>query len=120
MNQSYKFESRDIVIQEVEANTPKVPFAMEQPTGDLSYRSPALFREDHTRVACHPPDGWAVDGRSGRRPAGLPRARHRPEGNMRPPRDIANNFPATMHLRLYGMNANGKVYELDSACQINP
>jgi hypothetical protein len=25
-----------------------------------------------------------------------------------------------MHLRLYGMNANGKVYELDSACQINP
>ena len=36
------------------------------------------------------------------------------------PRDIASHFPALMHLRLYGMNANGKLYELDAASQINP
>ena len=32
---------------------------------------------------------------------------------------IAKNFPAIMHLRLYGMNANGKIYELDAAVGIN-
>jgi len=41
------------------------------------------------------------------------------KGNLRPPPDIAKNFPAVMHLRLYGMNANGKVYELDAALGIN-
>ena len=37
---------------------------------------------------------------------------------MQVPASIAKNFPAVMHLRLYGMNANGKVYEADAACQI--
>ena len=32
MNKSYKFESRDIVLQDVESNSPKVPFTIEQPT----------------------------------------------------------------------------------------
>jgi hypothetical protein len=40
------------------------------------------------------------------------------KGEMKPPADIAKNYPATMHLRLYGMNANGKVYELDSALDV--
>ena len=39
-------------------------------------------------------------------------------GTFSMPSDIARNFPAVMHLRLFGMNANGKVYELDSACGI--
>ena len=41
------------------------------------------------------------------------------KGEMQPPADIAKNYPATMHLRLYGMNANGKVYEIDSALGSN-
>ena len=40
------------------------------------------------------------------------------KGEMKPPADIAKTYPATMHLRLYGMNANGKVYELDSALDV--
>jgi len=32
------------------------------------------------------------------------------------PPDLAKTFPAVMHVRLYGMNANGKVYEVDSGC----
>jgi len=35
MNKSYKFESREIVLQEIESNSPKVPFAIEQPSGDI-------------------------------------------------------------------------------------
>jgi hypothetical protein len=34
---------------------------------------------------------------------------------MRPLAGIAKNFPAVMHLRVYGMNANGKVYAIDRA-----
>lgn len=36
------------------------------------------------------------------------------------PPDLAVHFPAIAHLRLYGMNAMGKVYELDMGLQINP
>jgi hypothetical protein len=42
------------------------------------------------------------------------------KGQMTMPPDIAKNFPAIMHLRLYGMNANGKVYEADSGLEIKP
>ena len=42
------------------------------------------------------------------------------KGETKAPADIATNYPATMHLRLYGMNANGKVYEVDSALDVKP
>ena len=46
-----------------------------------------------------------------------------PPGRREPSRrrsDSPGNYPAIMHLRLYGMNANGKVYELDRpAGQLN-
>jgi hypothetical protein len=41
------------------------------------------------------------------------------KGVMRPLTGIAKNFPAVMHLRLYGMNANGKVYAVDRAFGLN-
>ena len=41
------------------------------------------------------------------------------KGVMRPLVGIAKNFPAVLHLRVYGMNANGKVYELDRTLQLN-
>ena len=37
-------------------------------------------------------------------------------GSFGLPPDLALQFPAIMHLRLYGMNANGKVYEVDTGC----
>ena len=57
MNKSYKFESRQdadenylpIAMQEVEANTAKVPFAIEQPTGDLPFAKPVSFSARITR-----------------------------------------------------------------------
>ena len=35
------------------------------------------------------------------------------------PPHIAMTYPAVMDLRLYGMNANGKVYSADKAYQLN-
>jgi hypothetical protein len=42
------------------------------------------------------------------------------KGVMRPLTGIAKNFPAVMHLRVYGMNANGKVYAIDRAFGLEP
>jgi hypothetical protein len=41
------------------------------------------------------------------------------KGRLTVPPELAKHFPATMNLRLYGMNANGKVYALDRAFQID-
>jgi hypothetical protein len=38
---------------------------------------------------------------------------------MWPLAGLAKNFPAIMHLRLYGMNSNGKVYTMDAAFGLN-
>ena len=40
------------------------------------------------------------------------------QGSLTVPAGIARNFPVVMSLRLYGMNANGKVYALDKAYQV--
>ncbi len=121
MNKSFKFESRDIVIQEVEANTAKVPFALEQPTGDLSLSKPTPYSAKLTRESrATRLMRWVWMGEVAADHQGFRVLATGQKGNMQPPRDIAVNFPTIMHLRLYGMNANGKVYELDSACTINP
>ena len=39
---------------------------------------------------------------------------------LAPMAGIAKNYPATMHLRVLGMNANGKVYAIDRAFTLNP
>jgi hypothetical protein len=33
---------------------------------------------------------------------------------------MASTLPATMLLRLYGMNANGKVYVVNKGCRLTP
>ena len=121
MNRSFKFESREIVLQELEANTPKVPFAIEAPKGTISVSKPTSFAAKMTRESRATRSmmwlwvGEVAADQQGRRVLATSQ-----KGEMQAPRDIAKTYPATMHLRLYGMNANGKVYELDSGLQINP
>ena len=121
MNRSYKFESRKLVLQEIESNSPKVPFTIEQPTEDLTLRVSAPFaarltRESRaTRTMMYL---WTADvsvGKQGYRVVGTG-----PKGVFQPLNGIAKEFPAIMHLRLHGMNANGKVYAIDRAFTINP
>ena len=119
MNRSYKFESRDIVLQEIESNSPKVPFAMEAPKGELSiskampYAAKITRDSRATRSMLYLWMGDVAADKQGYRVLATGA-----KGEMKPPADIAKNYPATMHLRLYGMNANGKVYELDSALDV--
>jgi hypothetical protein len=119
MNKSYKFESQEIVLQEIEANTPKVPFAIEQPSGDLSLSTPAPYAAKITRETRATRQMWwlwlgdVATDRQGVRVLATGQ-----KGTFRIPPDLARGYPAIMHLRVYGMNANGKVYEIDTGLQI--
>jgi hypothetical protein len=121
MNKSYKFESREIALQEIESNSPKVPFAIQQPlSGDIFMALPPPYAAKITReTRATRSMMWlwtgdvAADGQ-GYRVIGAG-----PKGTLGPLAGLAKNFPAVMHLRLYGMNANGKVYELDTALGID-
>jgi hypothetical protein len=123
MNKSYKFDSREFaaVLQTVEANSPKVPFTIEQPVGDLSMSKPVPFSAKVTKeTRATRTMAWLWMGEVAADRQGYRVLATGAKGTMQLPRDIAKSFPATMHMRLYGMNANGKVYELDTASQINP
>jgi hypothetical protein len=121
MNRSFKFESRDIVLQEVENTAAKVPFAIEQPAGDVSMSKPAPFAAKVTReTRATRSILWLWMGDVAADHQGYRVVATGQKGEMTLPRDIAVNFPALMHLRLYGMNANGKVYETDAGIRINP
>jgi len=120
MNKSYKFESQEIVLQEIEANTPKVPFAIDQPSGNISLSKPVPYAAKITRETRATRQMWwlwmgdVAEDHQGARVLATGQ-----KGTFQIPRDLAHRFPALMHLRLYGMNANGKVYELDTGLQID-
>jgi hypothetical protein len=121
MNRSYKFESRQIVLQEIESNSPKVPFTIEQPTSDLTLRVAAPFATKVTRETRATRSMlylWTGDVSAGGQ--GYRVIATGASGTMRPLNGLAREFPAIMHLRVYGMNANGKVYAIDRAFSINP
>ena len=120
MNKSYKFESRDIVLQEVESNSPKVPFTIEQPVADMNVRVPPPFAAKITKeTRATRTMMWLWTGEVSADGQGYRVLATGQKGVMRPLGGIAKNFPAVMHLRVYGMNANGKVYALDRAFGLN-
>jgi hypothetical protein len=120
MNKSYYFESRRIALQEIEQNTDKVPFEIEQPLGDLTVVKPVGFSakiKRETRATRSVMWLWtgevAADGQ-GYRVLGTGQ-----KGTFTVPAGLAKNFPAVINIRLFAMNANGKVYALDRALQLN-
>jgi hypothetical protein len=112
---SYKFESQAVPLQEVEVDARKVPFEISQPSvEEFSVAVPPryeakLVRQTRgtrsmmylwTAEASIDSQGFRVLGTGG-------------EGTLRIPRNLAGRYPATVNVRLFGMNANGKVYSLD-------
>jgi hypothetical protein len=121
MNKSYKFESRDIVLQEVESNSPKVPFTVEQPAADIHVRvSPPFAAKIIKETRATRSMMWLWTGEVSADGQGYRVLATGQQGVMRPLNGIAKNFPALMHLRAYGMNANGKVYAVDRAFGLEP
>ena len=120
MLKSYKFESRRIDMQTVEQEIGKVPFEIAQPaeTSISQTKLPwfeAKFKKE-TRATRSMLWLWTgeatVDG-EGYRVLGTGQ-----KGTLNFPPHIAINYPAVMALRLYGMNANGKVYSVDKTYQL--
>jgi hypothetical protein len=120
MNRSYKFESRDIVLQEVEANPQKIPYDIETPGEELSLGKAAPFavkltrQTRATRSMMYLWTGEVTADHQGYRVLGAGA-----QGTMQPTSRLAVNFPAILLLRVYGMNGNGKVYLLTKAVQLN-
>ncbi|HLK48403.1 MAG TPA: DUF5060 domain-containing protein [Bryobacteraceae bacterium] len=119
MNKSYKFESREIALQEIDQNSDKVPFTIEQPAGDLTVGKPAPYgikikRETRATRSMM----WLWTGEVPADGQGYRVLATGAKGSMQVPSGIAKNYPCVLSVRLYGMNANGKVYALDKAFQL--
>lgn len=120
MLRSYKFESRPIAMQEIETLPQRVPFEVVEPVTDpISVSKPPgyavkLSRETRaTRSMMWLWTGEVASDQQGVRVLGTG-----PKGTFHIPANIATTYPATLTVRLYGMNANGKVYSLIKVYQL--
>ena len=121
MLKSYKFESRRIDMQVVEQSTQKVQFEIAQPSDTaISEAAPPAFAvkfKKETRATRSMMFLWTVEATvdgEGYRVAATGE-----KGTLHFPPHTAIDYPAVMDLRLYGMNANGKVYSVDKTYELN-
>ncbi|MDQ6676811.1 MAG: hypothetical protein M3Z09_05895 [Acidobacteriota bacterium] len=120
MLKSYKFESREVILQEVEADPAKVPFEITKPAGEtVSVKDPGEFAvklKKETRATLAMRYLWTgevtADGES-YRVVGTGS-----QGTLRIPANLASRFPASLHLRVEAINGTGKVYALDRNYQL--
>jgi hypothetical protein len=111
MARSYKFESQDIVLQEVESSPEKVVFELDRPQGALPVSKPVPYAARlkkatrGTRSMMWLWTGEVFADRQGYRVLAAAQ-----QGEMRIPPSLATQYPATMLMRIYAMNALGKVY----------
>jgi len=122
MLERWYFESRPVPIQEIEVNPKLIPYEIVQPQGpelSLSHAIPyevKLARE--TRATRSMLYLWTAEvtasGEGYRVLASGAR------GEFRIPQALAPSLPATLNLRLLGMNALGKVYSLNRVYRLVP
>lgn len=115
MAKSWKFESRPIFLQEPERNPQKIPFEIVEPTADpLPVGKPIKFAAKLTRetraskAMLYVWEAEATADQQGYRIIGDSQS-----GDFTLPAGLAKNYPAVVNLRLYGLNGNGKLYQLD-------
>lgn len=120
MLKSYKFDSRDVPVQEIEIDPARIPFEVERPSGDISVRLPPLYAlkiTRPTRATRRLLVLWTADSASaeGSRIVGTGL-----EGTMRLPEALTSRLPGVLSLRVMILNANGKAYELNRAYRLVP
>jgi len=121
MLKSYKFESRIVPVQELEANPQKVPYTIVDPTGnDLTAGKPVKFsvkRTRETRATRSMMYLWmgevAADGQGARVLA------TGAQGSFTPSASMALSFPAVLSVHVIALNANGKAYTADRLYTLN-
>jgi len=129
LGRSYRFESRSsdpeskalpVQLQDVENSAVKVPFTADEFPQDLSLSIPAPFQiklarqTRATRSMMWLWTGEATIGGEGYRVLSTVQ-----QGYLKLPAGIADGVPTPLVVRLYGMNANGKVYVITKPCQLN-
>ncbi|MBC8166311.1 MAG: DUF4038 domain-containing protein [Bryobacteraceae bacterium] len=122
MLKSWKFESRPFLVQETEAGAKQVPFEIAEPKADeITLSKPPAFaaklrRETRgTRSMMYLWTGDVpIDGQ-GYRVLGSG-----PAGTWKIPQNTIRTMPGVMNVRVYGMNANGKVYLVDRIYRLVP
>lgn len=117
MLKNYKFDSREpaLALQEIEGNPEKVPFEIVTPAGDtISLRSPVRFAAKLKRdsKALHNMmyewTGEVTVSERSYRVIGTGM-----EGTFQIPAGVAIDYPASLHVKLLGLNGLGKVYTAD-------
>lgn len=122
MLRTYKFESRPFLMQDPESAVSHVPFKIAEPSGEevslakMAKYSAVTTRE--TRGVRRMMYLWTgevpVEGQ-GYRVIGTG-----PEGTWQLRSNMAKKMPAVMNVRLYGLNANGKLYFIDRIYRVTP
>jgi len=120
MNRSYKFESREVPVQEIVIDPVKVPYEIEQPAGALAAGRPAHFSaklKRATRASRAMLWMWTAEvtaDHEGYRVIGTA-----PQADLTLPASLATNYPAIALLRLYAINGYGTVYMMAKGYDIN-
>jgi hypothetical protein len=109
-------------MQEIERNAQRVPFTVEKPAEDTLPAGKAIPFEAkitrETRASRAMLFLWTAEATAdnqGYRVIGTGAS-----GTFTIPKSIAKNYPAVVNLRLYGLNANGKVYAIDRVIRVQP
>ncbi|MES1258788.1 MAG: DUF5060 domain-containing protein [Acidobacteriota bacterium] len=123
MLKSYKFDSRDppLILQEVEGNPEKVPFDIVEPSADtLSLGAPVKFSvklKRQSKALRNMMFEWTGEVTAGERSYRV--IGTGASGTLNIPANIAPDYPASLHIKLTGMNGLGKVYILDRNYTLN-
>jgi len=112
---SFKFESQDVPVQEVESDPDHIPFQVAAPTGEeldasqpIPYQIKLRRPTRATRIMQYVWVGEIVASGEGARILATGAS-----GSFVVPAELIRREDPSLHLRILGMNANGKVYELD-------
>jgi hypothetical protein len=114
MLRSYKFESRPVLMQEVEQNPQRLPFEIVAPASEaLSRAKPGDYAAKVTReTRATRSMMWLWTGEASAEGQGYRVLGAGGQGTLRIPPGLVRFLPAVLDGRLYAMNANGKVYSL--------
>lgn len=117
---SFKFESQEVPVYEVETDPDKTPFAIAVPAGDeidvskpVPYEAKLRRTTRATRSMQYMWTGEIVAGVEGQRVLAVGSY-----GTFEFPLDLIQKEPAVLSLHLIGLNANGKAYMLDKVVRL--
>jgi hypothetical protein len=120
MLRSYKFESRPFLQQEIEIARARLPFTLAAPAdGELPVGTPIpysikLNKETRASKAMQ----YVIVGESVRDGQGARVLASGAEGRFTIPKQLVKSVPATLSLRVYGLNGVGKLYAEDHVFQL--